>query len=48
MQLDAFREVLGTGLQTHFENNELLIDIFNVTLDKERKRTQLSAVEKVV
>jgi hypothetical protein len=48
MQLDAFREALGTGFQTHFEKNDLLMDIFNVSLDKERKKTQLSAVEKVI
>jgi len=45
-QLNALRECLGEGLQIHFEKNDLLQDIFGIHLDKDGKKTQLSAVEK--
>jgi len=45
-QLNALRECLGEGLQTHFENNELLLEIFDVALDKNIKKVHLSAIEK--
>lgn len=41
------REILGQGLQTHFENNELLQEIFQIYLDKEGKKKKLSTIEKV-
>jgi len=46
IQLSAFRDVLGEGLQTHFESNELLQEIFGVIIDKNAKKTHLSAIEK--
>lgn len=46
IQLEALREVLGEGLQNHFESNQLLHQIFNLTLDKNAKKLQLSAIEK--
>mmetsp|Transcript_4857 Transcript_4857/g.6784 ORF Transcript_4857/g.6784 Transcript_4857/m.6784 type:complete len:382 (+) Transcript_4857:28-1173(+) len=46
IQLDAVRELLAEGLQTHFENNPLLHQIFDISLDKQAKKTQLSSVEK--
>jgi len=45
-RLNALRDVLGEGLQVHFENNSVLQDIFGVRIDKSVKKTQLSAVEK--
>lgn len=47
IQLDMLREILGQGLQTHFENNELLQEIFQIYLDKEGKKKKLSTIEKV-
>jgi len=44
--LNALRECLGEGLQTHFENNDLLLEIFDVVMDKDIKKVKLSAVEK--
>lgn len=46
IQLNALRDVLGHGFQIHFERNDLLQEIFNVKLDREAKKLQLSAVEK--
>jgi len=37
---------LGEGLQEHFENNDLLQQIFEISLDKSAKKPQLSAIEK--
>jgi len=45
-QLNAFRDFLGEGLQTHFENNELLQQIFGFSIDVHMKRQQMSAIEK--
>eukprot|EP01114_Cavostelium_apophysatum_P013516 TRINITY_DN3290_c0_g1_i1.p1 TRINITY_DN3290_c0_g1~~TRINITY_DN3290_c0_g1_i1.p1 ORF type:complete len:398 (-),score=113.93 TRINITY_DN3290_c0_g1_i1:36-1229(-) len=46
IQLSAFREALAEGLSPHFERNDLVHQIFDVTLDKDMKKVQLSAVEK--
>jgi len=37
-QLDAFRDILGIGFQTHFEINELLQEIFDVQISQEGKK----------
>jgi len=46
IQLDALRDLLGEGLAIHFENNALLHQIFDVFMDKNAKKVQLSAVQK--
>lgn len=46
IQLDAIRELLAEGLQAHFESNPLLHQIFDIAVDKQAKKTQLSSVEK--
>lgn len=45
-QLNALRDILGEGLQSHFETNTLVHQIFDLVLDKNAKKIQLSAVEK--
>jgi len=45
-QLDAFRDILGIGFQTHFEINELLQEIFDVQISQEGKKKPMSAIEK--
>jgi len=45
-QLNAFRDVLGQGLQVHYENNSLLNEIFGSSVSKTRKATKLSGLEK--
>jgi len=46
IQLNAFRDLLGEGLQTNFENNSLLHEVFDISLDKNAKKAHLTAVEK--
>ncbi|PRP76904.1 asparagine-linked glycosylation protein 11-like [Planoprotostelium fungivorum] len=46
IQLDVLRKYLGTGLQSHFETNFLLHDIFDVNIDLDKKKIQLTQVEK--
>jgi len=46
IQLNAFRDFLAQGLQTHFENNPLLHDVFHIEVNKQAKKVQLSQVEK--
>jgi len=41
-QLDAFRKVIGSGMQTHFSHNELLAHVFHIEVPKEA----LTAAEK--
>lgn len=44
--LEAFREALATGLQTHFVYNEAVQSIFDVKIDPEQARVSLSRLEK--
>jgi len=46
IQLDKFREVLNEGLQTHFENNVLLHDIFDVTIERDKGKKLMTKAEK--
>jgi len=46
IQLNAIRELLGTGLHLHFEANDLLQEIFDIHLDKEAKKISYSQKEK--
>jgi len=46
LQLEILRKYLGTGLQTHLEHNGLLHQIFDVSIDLDRKKTQLTQIEK--
>jgi len=46
IQLNAIRDALGQGLSVHFENNNLLQEIFNIHLNREAKKTVLSQTEK--
>jgi len=46
IQIGAFRDILGEGLDTHFVNNELLHQIFDVTVNLDAKKIALSAVNK--
>jgi hypothetical protein len=41
-----FRRVLGKGFQDHFEKNELLHQIFNVSIDETAAGYTMSAIEK--
>jgi len=45
-QLEAVRDTLGTGLQLHFEKNELLQEIFDVEVDSQKVKTKLTAIQK--
>jgi len=45
-QLNALRDFLGEGLQVHFENNQLLSEMFEVVQAETGKRQKKSAVEK--
>jgi hypothetical protein len=46
IQLNAIRELFGTGLHVHFASNELLQDIFDIELDQEATKTTYSQKEK--
>jgi len=46
IQLNAIRELFGTGLHVHFESNELLQEIFDIELDKDAKKISYSQKEK--
>jgi hypothetical protein len=43
----VLREILDEGFSVHFENNDLLQEIFAIELDKELQKQTLSALEKV-
>eukprot|EP01102_Stenamoeba_stenopodia_P008487 TRINITY_DN2441_c0_g6_i1.p1 TRINITY_DN2441_c0_g6~~TRINITY_DN2441_c0_g6_i1.p1 ORF type:complete len:445 (+),score=138.50 TRINITY_DN2441_c0_g6_i1:296-1630(+) len=45
-KLELFRDILGTGLQHHFVNNELLHEVFGVSINPEQAKVSLSALEK--
>jgi len=45
-QLNRLRDCLGEGLHIHFVENDIIHDIFNIQVDKDAKKTQLSQVEK--
>jgi len=45
-QLEAVRDTLGTGLQLHFEKNELLQQIFEVEVDSKKAKAKLTAIQK--
>jgi len=45
-QLDVFRNILGTGFQTHFQNNELLQDIFDVDINLDTRKVSMTATQK--
>jgi len=46
LQLDRFRNILGEGLQNHFETNGLMSQIFGVIVDTKKPRDKMNAVEK--
>jgi len=46
LQLNTVREYLGTGLQSHLEANELLHQIFDISIDLDKKKVQLTQIEK--
>eukprot|EP01118_Nematostelium_gracile_P016287 TRINITY_DN6705_c0_g1_i1.p1 TRINITY_DN6705_c0_g1~~TRINITY_DN6705_c0_g1_i1.p1 ORF type:complete len:388 (+),score=103.05 TRINITY_DN6705_c0_g1_i1:84-1247(+) len=46
IQLNTLRDTLAQGLQTHFESNDLIQEIFNIRLDKEAVKQTLSQTEK--
>jgi len=45
-QLNFFRECLGEGLHIHFVQNNLIHDIFDISLDKDAKKVHLSQIQK--
>jgi len=46
IQLDAMRDVLGEGLQEHFEMNDLMQQIFAYDLNRDLNRVQLTQLQK--
>lgn len=46
LRLNYFRNSLGVGLQTHFENNELMQEIFDFSVNADAPKESLSRLEK--
>jgi len=46
IHLNCLRECLGEGFHIHFVENQLLQDIFDIKLDKDAKKVQMSQREK--
>jgi hypothetical protein len=44
--LDAFRDLLGTGFQAHFADNDLVQDILDISFRTDAKKTSMTALEK--